>query len=410
MDNYAGEPLNILHTIGLDTLYPTIRCQIKFAGQLDQARFLGALKAVVKIIPSIMCRYEMKDNSWQQVTKDVADLIKWDVTNVDQDAKNYDLMKEPQLRIYWNKNDQQDVLTFYVSHILTDGAGFKQLLYLIAKAYSNGASAINSFENKQDVDWLIKLVQQNHRSTGKQTADHPSAPLELPHLEEGSDTVAQFVGTVQLDTTTVAKLVNKTHQVGVTLNDVFMAVFGKAVQRYGQSDSIALACPTDMRQFIGHSEPDVTRVANHTSRYNFDVASAQDESIDDLIMKIHQTMATKKQSKQCFDSIADLLANYAKYPLSKLQQIVEDNYHVRDIAYTNFGIIDDQRVQFSKTPVDSITLTGSFRRAPMFQIAVATFKGQTTLAFNMDGTKNEYQFGMAITRSMVDLIENFCRR
>ncbi|WP_054726097.1 hypothetical protein [Paucilactobacillus hokkaidonensis] len=70
-----------------------------------------------------------------------------------------------------------------------------------------------------------------------------------------------------------------------------------------------------------------------------------------------------------------------------MQQIVEDNYHVRDIAYTNFGIIDDQRVQFSKTPVDSITLTGSFRRAPMFQIAVATFKGQTTLAFNMDGTK-----------------------
>ncbi|WP_252902642.1 hypothetical protein [Paucilactobacillus hokkaidonensis] len=48
---------------------------------------MGALKAVVKIIPSIMCRYEMKDNSWQQVTKDVADLIKWDVTNVDQDAK-----------------------------------------------------------------------------------------------------------------------------------------------------------------------------------------------------------------------------------------------------------------------------------------------------------------------------------
>ncbi len=214
--------------------------------------------------------------------------------------KNYDLMKEPQLRIYWNKNDQQDVLTFYVSHILTDGAGFKQLLYLIAKAYSNGASAINSVENKQDVDWLIKLVQQNHRSTGKQTADHPSAPLELPHLKEGSDTVAQFVGTVQLDTTTVAKLVNKTHQVGVTLNDVFMAVFGKAVQRYGQSDSIALACPTDMRQFIGHSEPDVTRVANHTSRYNFDVASAQDESIDDLIMKIHQTMATKKTIKAVF--------------------------------------------------------------------------------------------------------------
>ena len=68
------------------------------------------------------------------------------------------------------------------------------------------------------------------------------------------------------------------HQAKVTLNDLFMAAFGWAVQRYSDTDEISLACPTDMRQFI--PEKKELRIANHTSRYNISVKSSLDQPFE----------------------------------------------------------------------------------------------------------------------------------
>lgn len=405
MTTYAGEPLNILHTIGLETMYPTIRCQLDFANQLDHAKLIAALTAVTKIVPELLCKYQLSTNSFEPVTDDVTDLLRVNVDQPDVDAKSFDLMNEPQLRIYWNTSNAKDHLIFYVSHILTDGAGFKQFLYLLAQAYSAGPQSINGITNQQGIDWLIHLVNQTHR-TAARNADHPAAPLLLPKLAE-TTAVYPAVGTVKLNANMVLALQKKAHTAGVTLNDIFMSAFGRAIQRYGTTSAISLACPTDMRPF--GKKPATTRrqIANFTSRYNLNIETDLDAPFALLVHQVHQGMVTNKNNKQCFDSIADLLANYQKYPLAKLQQIVEENYHVREIAYTNFGIIDDDQLVFQGAPIDNVTLTGSFRRAPMFQIAVATFKQQTTLAFNMDGTSAEYNFGLAIARSMADLIEGY---
>lgn len=402
---YAGEPLNILHTIGLDHLYPIIRCEIKFDQQLDRGRFSDALTAVAKVVPEILCKYQLATNSWETVTDDVDDLIHYNISRPDVDAKSFDLMNEPQLRIYWNTVNNQDHLIFYVSHILTDGAGCKQLLYLLAKAYSVGLQSIAKVTNRQDVDWLMTLIKQRKQAT-KRGTDHPTTPLVLPELVETTP-VTSLVGSVKLKAQTVSQLVSAAHQKNVTLNDIFMAAFGRTIQRYGDAPTISLACPTDMRQFIAQPQPNTVRVANHTSRYNLSVESELDDPFEKLITQVHQGMAINKANHQCFDSISDLLEKYEKYPLDKLQQIVEDNYHVREIAYTNFGIIDHKQLVFDGAAITDVTMTGSFRRAPMFQIAVATFNNQTSLSFNMDGTKTEYDFGMALARNMADLIDIF---
>lgn len=86
---------------------------------------------------------------------------------------------------------------------------------------------------------------------------------------------------------------------------------------------------------------------------------------------------------------------------------MEANYHVRPIGYTNFGIIDDQRLRWADTEMTAVTMTGSFRIAPMYQIACSTFKGQLTLGFNMVGTAQEVQFGRDLARAMAGRIEDF---
>lgn len=403
MTTYEGEPLNILHTIGLDILYPVVRGEISFDKRLDRSRFENALKSVTRVVPEIMCRYEMSNNSFEQITDNVSDLIKNNVKQPDLDAKKWDLMKDPQVRIYWEDNEEKTRLIIYISHILTDGAGSKQLLYLIANAYSNGDAALDGVKNHQEIDWLEKLVSQHQMTPSKQT-DHPSEPLLLPHLDtDGSRDY--HVGSVELSKDETNRLIEATHLTNTTVNDVVMTAFSRVIQRFAGINSISMACPTDMRKF--GPTVDGVQVANFTSRYNLSIDTPLSEPFGELVARVHTEMNEHKKQYQCFDSIKGLLENYQTQPLAELQQVVQDNYHVREIAYTNFGIIDQNKLVFDGVKITQVVMTGGFRTAPMYQIATATYDDQLSLAFNMVGTNGEMIFGMAIARNVADLINNF---
>lgn len=42
-----ADPLNILHTIGLDVLYPIVRCEIRFSSIINIERLKKQLKTLV---------------------------------------------------------------------------------------------------------------------------------------------------------------------------------------------------------------------------------------------------------------------------------------------------------------------------------------------------------------------------
>ncbi|WEV43591.1 condensation domain-containing protein [Lactobacillus sp. ESL0684] len=402
MTIYMGEPLNINHTIGLDTLYPVIRCEIQFESILDRQRFIEAVGAVVKIVPELLCRYQVNTNSFEQVTTNCNDLIKYNVVDPDLDAENWDLMLEPQIRIYWNDRNGQTNLIIYFSHILTDGAGSKQILYLLAMAYSEGPDVLKNVHNYQNIDWLEEMLQDYQPSSVR--SDHPTKPLSLPQLaKEGKQHYC--VGNVCLSQKNTDRLFRASHIAKVTVNDIVMAAFGHVVQRFSGNDTISFACPADMRKF-GPKVAGV-QVANLTSRYNLSISTSPEESFERLVEHVHQKMLELKHEYQCFDSIKALLDNYKDQPLTKLQEIVQANYHIREIGYTNFGILDSGKLAFTGNKIKRVILTGGFRIAPMFQIAAVTYQQQLHLSFNMIGTESEYAVGLALTQSVADLINNF---
>lgn len=118
-------------------------------------------------------------------------------------------------------------------------------------------------------------------------------------------------------------------------------------------------------------------------------------------------MIRNKEQFQCFQSIQELVANYDNYSLSNLQKIVEENYHVRNISYTNFGIIDDQRFTFKNCRITDFTMLGTYREYPMFQVAVSTYNGQINFSFAMLGNDEEDRMGRTVVLTMIDLLRNF---
>lgn len=218
----------------------------------------------------------------------------------------------------------------------------------------------------------------------------------MPALADRQSAKYEVIRT-QLNAKQFAELHNVTQNIGVTLNDFFMAAFGKTVQQYCGVPTIALACPTDMRQFLTVEAKQQLRIQNLTARYNFAVESEVTESVMQAAQKVHEQMTTNKQRKQFLQSVRTLVTEVGKgTAIDKLQEIVEQNYHVRPIAYTNFGVIDDKQLRFTDNSIESCLMTGSFRRLPMYQVAISTFAGRLTLAANMIGSDQERQFGKAV--------------
>lgn len=400
-------PLNILHTIGFDQLYPMIRCQLKFATPIDSDRLIKAVNLTAQVVPELFCRYEMRDNSWQPAVKDASEVIETVDADADVDTTP-DWEKNAQIRFDIQADGRGNKMTITMSHILTDGSGFKQYLYLLSDCYNRGAAAITGVENVVNLDWLEDLLKSHPAAAKHGDVDHPAKPLALPQLTNETDEQPRHnVSGWRLTPELTAALIQATHSQGVTVNDVCLTTFGKAVQAYDRGgDELAIPCPTDMRQKISKAHA-ALRIANHTARFNPAIHSPQDEPIATAVAKMHVEMQRLKDQDQFLDSVRSLMAQYKSEPIEKLQQIVEDNYHVRAIAFTNFGIIDDSRLVFEGTPLTDCLLTGSFRYAPMFQVACSTFKGQLNLGFNMIGTTDEVQVGRVVIHDMISRIKDF---
>lgn len=392
-----GEPLNILHTIDLDTLYPIIRCAVTFSNPIDLDRFKVALKQVGQIVPEIFAGYDLSENSWQIPDLNPDNLIHPLAATANVDAQKLDLLAGPQLNVYVQTIQKKQRLTFIMSHIFSDGAGFKQLLYLLADCYNHGETAIQGLQNHTDLTALKTLVAKR---PPVQAVDRPKQPLFLPKLAD--DTPQTFyVNGQQLSVSTSQRLHQWAKLKGYTLNDIFMAVFGRQIQLYCGAPDITLPCPTDMRQYLPASDQRQLRIQNMTGRFNVSLKDTLNQPLAAIIEAVHVQMAELKTQKAFTASIRHLLAQSKTDSIPQLQAIVQQNYSVRPIAYTNFGVIDADKFNFAGSPIDNLLMTGSFRYAPMYQAVFSTFRNQITVGFNMVGNPLEINFGNALLQQII---------
>lgn len=389
-----ADPLNILHTVGFKAMYPMVRAGISLKKPLDARRLTTAVAKVVKAVPQLMQAYRIKDNEFEDIDAGVSDVLHF-VDQIDESAAGrLDWEKQPQWQLY--VTDSQ--LVVYGSHILTDGAGFKQLLYLLCAAYNQTADL--DVANHQDIDGIKALIKKIPAHQSKNN-DHPTQALSLPELAPSPESRQYSILHQHLTAKQFAQLHAWTKANGVTINDAVMTAFAKAVQQFCGVDELNLACPTDMRQFLPDDQRSELRVQNLTGRYNISVAAQPAEDFPATVIKVHRAMNQQKADYTFLESFRSMLANLDdEASVSQLQQDVENHYHVRSIAYTNMAIVNDARLYFVDNEIDDCILTGGFRTMPHYQICASTFKGQLNLAANVIATSAEKQLAYAVMSLM----------
>ncbi|WP_139652625.1 hypothetical protein [Raoultibacter phocaeensis] len=195
------------------------------------------------------------------------------------------------------------------------------------------------------------------------------------------------------DFAAVKRAVERFH---ATLNDAFLAAYARIIARKrGEPISVVtLPCPADLRRFASDSFPiaadDALTLANMTGMYTLVVEVANGDSFDRTLSLVHDEMRLQKERHRCFAGVSALHAISPWMPAPLLDWLGHTIYSILPISYTNFGIIDAERFAFEGCAVERCYLTGTYRPAPAFQMAVSTFADTCTLNASAVGSQDHF--------------------
>ncbi|MCI1857735.1 MAG: hypothetical protein LKI80_06175 [Sporolactobacillus sp.] len=385
---YRGEPLDLLHTVAFNQLYPLVSCLVTLSSPVDIERLQCAVERTSKHLPQVLCRYQPARNRW--VTLPTRPNI---ITRLNDDDPLFqqpvDFLSGPQLKIFI----QKQLLFIVMSHIFTDGAGFKQFLYLLADNYNSRELAPHSLNERSCTSVIHTLLSRGQKY--KAEINLPNDALKLPFTTNTS-TAKKYIDFVEIPKLSFQKIHQKAKHEHLTINDVIMAAYMAELARMTKQTKIALPCPIDLRPFLPSLS---SAIANLTGEYGLAISIRRGDGLSSIAGKIHDQITSLSKERAFLQSIPTLLSIDHKLPVFLIRRIIAKYYHVQSVSYTNFGILD-QRFHFDGKPILHCTLTGSFRKTPQFQLAVSTYRQVCTLSFCMIGSRLNRQEGHRLLQSV----------
>jgi len=143
-----------------------------------------------------------------------------------------------------------------------------------------------------------------------------------------------------------------------------------------------------------------TRIANLTSNVFLTIKIDADAPFSTLVKQVHDLLKTERERAAFLYRLTNLQKMNHTMPVSLMRKMTKHWLAQRPLTYTNFGVIDQQRLKFHGLTVVNCVFSGAFRTTPAMEIAASTFAGTCTLSFNSSGSERDYQLSMKILENI----------
>ncbi len=267
-----------------DHLDTHLHVRVDVPGRLDQARLQRALAALARSVPALGGRFERR---WWRSRWALDPSPTWRIDEAQavsaqaaeqREAELYAEPFEPRgklpVRLVLLHLPDHDRLLLRVSHLLADGGGTKNLCYRLAQCYRGVG---------EDPDWSPDLAPHPHPlrrllaslelrhlpamllgALSELFDNRPMRPMRVPMGPQGPGTPRYRA--LHLPPSRVARLRARWRSQGVTLNDLAVAAFTRAVvlsfpRANAQRSHAALVATADLRQY----QPPLRDVCNYSA-------------------------------------------------------------------------------------------------------------------------------------------------
>jgi len=303
-----------------------------------------------------------------------------------------DITQEPQLRINLIRGKENgDTLCLIINHMVCDGSGFKEYIYLLCKLYTE---LENDAGYEPDLKFYPRSAGQLFKGIG--TAEKLgilfskydlSRQKHKTSMNLAGDAGSPFIVTRRIGKDELSSIKEYAKSTGASVNDMLMAAYIRLLSRRSGNERIVIPCPVDLRKYITKNQKH--GICNLTSNYFCDVTVGRDELFLDTLAKVSFQMKLQKDSSKCLKSVMMLEFVFRILPSRFLQRNFGKYFTIPVVSYTNLGVVDKQLLRFGNNGVTEVYLTGAIKYVPYFQIAVSTYDDCSTLTCNLHGTPGD---------------------
>lgn len=380
------ESMDFFECENSNRLSPLIHCHTEITGNFSIGRLKNAIHLSSQIVPEILCSFAFAKGQFINRHFTAEEVIVWDTAGL-----QWNLSQSTQLKIYVKQQaPAKTELIIAISHLLADGAGFVQYLYLLAALY-NGSCPTPAPRNHRDIAPLIKGIR-----VGKPTPRmQQSKKTTMRPLRNYSTGTQRYCLQSVISAGHLLAIRQKAKSCDASLNDAFMAAYAHAIAQTQNIETVILPCPADLRRFS--PAPCGLTVANMSGTYGrLAITVRPRQPLAATIAQVHAEISLQKSRRLCFAGIRALQFIFRKIPNSVTKKIIQAVYFMPPISYTNIGAIDSQKFTFQDAHIEKCFLTASYRQPPDFQLTISSFKGCCTLNSTLIGGPEDAKTGQHI--------------
>lgn len=400
MRSYPAQPLDLMQYVNTKYHEPFIHELLEFGERPDEARLIRAVERLADVFPLVRCRYEPASNTFvENEAFSARALVRVDDA-ADRDAlltQSTDAGRQLlQLTLC------RDSLVVTVSHLLCDGSGFKQLLYLLCALYNGREDRIPCRLMERGLGQLTEGLTGRMGITLTMLLSQLSGCRSVPvyaRTEGERDYVLQRT----LDAARMGAIHVRAKAQGATLNDVFLTAYARALSQLCGLGKVTIPCMADLRKYAT-VQPGI---GNLTGTYNLTLRLRRGADFAATLRDVSEAMARLKRTK---NDIAGPMLLVSKYESSTLEQFLKLYGGMETSSFadlTNLGALDAERLAFDGVTLRSAVGYSVLNKAPCFQVAISSFRGETTLSSLVRCGEAERQKADRVLEVMARELESF---
>ena len=373
-----------------------IHCCIRFGGHVNAAQLEKSLRLLLKAVPILSRVYQY--NAGRPCWRD-ADVSLWtDMLAVTTEkavfdrflASKTDELTGPQLRACL-LSEESDTLGIVINHMICDGAGFKQCVYLLAQLYSalekdpayepdfviDGDRSFRAILSDISLPERLRILLKGHGDSNR------SFPAALKMSTEAEET--PFIVSRELPPEVLRGIKAQGTRSGVTVNDVLMAAFFRVMARQLECEGRALAIPVmiDMRRYCPDSG--FSALTNLASTTIVRTVVSKAERFETTLELISAAMRAKKQENFGLSSFIKLDSGMRLLKI-RPYAVLRKALNNPKISMTNIGVLSQEKLTFGSLVPIGAMMSASKKYRPYFQMTVTSFGENLTLSTGLYGT------------------------
>lgn len=378
-----------------------VHCVMNFDGRIDENCLKKAVDMSADAFPIIKCRFVeesyFKFPYWEECnfkSNDMVHVIETD--NVQKTierivVQKIDEKRDPQISVNIIREGKSDSLCIIMNHMITDGAGFKEYLYMLSSIYSHLKNGRKYVPESKNISRGTEQIFKNFSMNDKFKIISSSA--KLSKYDNGvtfpltGDKDNPFIFTRKISSSRFLRIKSFAKENSATINDVILSAYIRTLHKVLGINHIPIPCAVDLRKYLPGRKAE--GICNLTSNIVCDIGEDIGKTFRDTLLKVKCEMDAEKKSYSCLNGPFMLENLFRTLPYKTAKKILGSVYKNPPIAMTNIGIIDKNKLMFDELNIKDVFICGSIKYKPYFQIAITTFDNEVTLSINFCGTESD---------------------